>query len=258
MEKLSYWRLIGEVERIVKARVPGSHPAEWEEGPVTAGLLKSLASELDDTDVSGFRQGFTIRVAAFQQKGRKESANADISLLVHVAHRDGAVVDGAAFIECKLKQDRKRTFEAFRLPELKKLYRASPFSQVLFLDYEDITSYSSNRSVQFPPLEYGAWRGGIPMTPCTYAALIPTNVVVAQHVNDTSIYGFSSPLSSQLVYRYFHGFDLDLSEQSVLAARGQPTKKGVSAYLLAFSIFEEGCEAQEQTEINRKVWGPIE
>jgi len=258
MEKLSYWRLIGEVERIVKARVPGSHPAEWEERPVTAGLLARLASELDDTEVSGFRQGCTIRVAAFQQKGRKAPALADISLLVHVAHKDGAVVDGAAFIECKLKQDRKRTFDEFRLPELKKLYRASPFSQVLFLDYEDITAYSSNRSVQFPPMEYNTWRGGIPMTPCTYAALIPSNVVVAQHLNDTSIYGFSVPLSFQLVYRYFHGFDLDLSEQALLAARGQPTKKGSSEFLLALSVFEEGVEAREPEDINRKVWGPIE
>jgi hypothetical protein len=258
MEKISYWRLIGEVERIVKARVPGSHPADWDEEAVTAGLLKSIASELDDTEVSGFRQSFTMRLSAFRQKGKRDSASADISLLVRIVRKDGTGLQGAAFIECKLKQDRKRTFDSFRLPELKKIFRASPFSQVLFLDYEDITSYSSNRSVQFPPMEYSAWRGGVPMTPCTYATLIPTNVVIAQHLNDTSIYSFSVPLSHQLVYRYFHGFDLDLSEQAVLAAQGHPTKKGVSEYLLAFSVFEEGTEAQEQTDINRKVWGSIE
>jgi hypothetical protein len=258
MEKMTYWRLIGEVERIVKARVPGSHPAQWEEEAVTAGLLKSLASELDDTEISGFRQGFTMRLSAFRQKGKRDSAAADISLLVRIARKDGSTLEGAAFIECKLKQDRKRTFDGFRLPELKKMFRASPFSQVLFLDYEDITSYSSNRSAQFPPMEFSTWRGGVPMTPCTYAALIPANVVIAQHRNDTSIYGFSVPLSYQLVYRYFHGFDLDLSEQALLAAQGQPTKKGVSEYLLAFSVFEEGTEAQEETGINRKAWGPIE
>ncbi len=258
MEKLSYWRLIGEVERIVKARVPGSHPADWTEGTVTAGLLKSLASELDDTEVSGFRQGYTIRLSAHRQRGKRETTNADVSLLVRIAHRDGTVLDGAAFVETKLKQDRKRTFDGFRLPELKKLFRSSPFSQVLFLDYEDITSYSTNRSVQFPPLEYSPWRGGIPMTPCTYAAVIPTNIVIAQHLNDTSIYGYSVPLSYQIVYRYFHGFDLDLSEQAILAARGQPTKKGLSEFLLAFSVFEEGVESQEEADINGKVWGPIE
>ena len=258
MEKLSYWRLIGEVERIVKARVPGSHPGDWVEETVTAVLLKTLASELDDTEVSGFRQGYTIRMSAHRQRGKRETVNADISLLVRIAHRDGSTLEGAAFIETKLKQDRKRTFDAFRLPELKKLFRSSPFSQVLFLDYEDITSYSTNRSVQFPPMEYSPWRGGIPMTPCTYAAVIPTNIVVAQHLNDTSIYSYSVPLSYQIVYRYFHGFDLDLSEQALLAARGQPTKKGLSEFLLAFSVFEEGVEAREETEINRKVWAPIE
>jgi hypothetical protein len=65
-------------------------------------------------------------------------------------------------------------------------------------------------------------------------------------------------LSFQLVYRYFHGFDLDVSEQALLAARGQPTKKGLSEFLLALSVFEEGVEAQGQTDINRKIWGFIE
>jgi len=258
MEKLSYWRLIGEVERIVKACVPGSHPAGWVEDTVTARLLKTLASELDDTQVSGFRQEYTIRISAFRQKGKRETASADVSLLVHLARKDGTTLGGAAFIETKLKQDKKRTFDSFRLPGLKKIFRSSPFSQVLFLDYEDITSYSINRSVQFPPMEYSPWRGGIPTTPCTYAAMIPTNIVVAQHLNDTSIYGYSVPLSFQLVYRYFHGFDLDLSEQSLLAAQGYPTKKGLSEFLLTFSVSEEGVEAREQADIDRKQWGPIE
>ena len=258
MEKLSYWRLIGEIERIVKASVPGSHPTDWVEDTVTANLLKGLAAELDDTEVSGFRQGYTIRLSAFRQKGKRESVNADLSVLVRLAHRDGSRLEGAAFIETKLKLDRKRTFDSFRLPELKKIFRSSPFSQVLFLDYEDITSYSTNRSVQFPPMEYSPWRGGVPTTPCTYAAVIPTNIVIAQHLNDTSIYGFSVPLSFQIVYRYFHGFDLDLSEQALLAARGQPTKKGLSEFLLVFSVFEEGIETGEEPDLNRKVWGAIE
>ncbi|HUI70107.1 MAG TPA: hypothetical protein VL354_06270 [Spirochaetia bacterium] len=258
MEKMSFWRLIGEIERIVKARVPASHPGSWAEDSVIAGLVTSLASELNDTEVSGFRQGYTIRLSAFQHKGRREAPGSDISLLVHIARKDGATLDGAAFIEAKLKQDRKRTFESFRLPELKKLFRSSPFSHVLFLDYEDITSYSSNRSVQFPPMEYNPWRGGIPTTPCTYAALVPTNIVISQHLNDTSIYGFSVPLSYQLVYRYLHGLDLDLSEQALLAARGQPTKKSLSEFLLTFSIFEEGVQPVDVADLNRKVWGPVE
>ena len=258
MEKISYWRLIGEIERIVKASVPGSHPDGWKEETVMELLLRDLALELDDTEVGGFRQGYTIRLSAFRQKGKRESASADLSLLVRLRRRDGSNLEGAAFIETKMKQDRKRTFDSFRLPELKKLFRSSPFSQVLFLDYEDITAYSSNRSVQFPPLEYSPWRGGIPVTPCTYAVLIPTNVVIAQHLNDTSIYGYSAPFSSQLVYRYFHGFDLDLSEQAVLAARGQPTRKGLSAFMVCFSVYQEGMDAEEEPDINRKVWDPLE
>ncbi len=258
MEKLSYWRLIGEIERIVKTCVPGSHPTDWVEGTVTASLLRNLAGELDDTEISGFRQGSTIRLSAFHHKGKRESENADLSILVRIARKDGSRLEGAAFMETKLKQDRKRTFDSFRLPELKKIFRSSPFSQVLFLDYEDITSYSSNRSVQFPAMEYSPWRGGVPMTPCTYAAVVPANIVIAQHLNDTSIYGFSVPLSHQIVYRYFHGFDLDLSEQSILAARGQPTKKGMSEYLLAFSVFEEGIETEEEPDLNKKVWEPLD
>jgi hypothetical protein len=141
---------------------------------------------------------------------------------------------------------------------LKRVFRSSPFSQVLFFDYEDITSYSSNRSVQFPPLEYSPWRGGVPMTPCTYAAVIPANIVIAQHLNDTSIYGFAVPLSYQLIYRYFHGFDLDLSEQTLLTARGMPAKRGPSEFLLAFSVFEEGVDVEKEPDLNRKVWSVLE
>ncbi len=257
MDKTSYWRLIGEIERIVTDRVRGSHPSGWSEGAVVAGLLSSLAAGLDNTPVTGFRQACTVRLSAFRQKGTSEPAGADLSLLAHICHRDGSSLRGVAFIETKLKRDRKRTFDSFRLPELKKMFRASPFSQVLLLDYEDITSYSSNRSVQFPPLEYSPWRGGVPVTPCTYAVMIPANLVIAQHLNDTSIYGFSVPLSFQLVYRYVHGFDLDLSEQAVLAARGQPTKNGVSKFLLCLTVIEDGAEPGEDLDLNNTVWEPL-
>ncbi len=258
MEKTSYWRLIGEIERIVKDRVPASHPAGWAEDQVVAGLLSTLAAELDDTTVTGFRETHGVRLSAFRRKGKRETANADLSLLARVTRRDGSTLEGAAFIETKLKQDRKRTFDSFRLPELRRFFRGSPFSQVLFLDYEDITSYSSNRSVQFPPLEYSPWRGGVPVTPYTYAVVIPTSIVIAQHLNDTSIYGFSVPFSYQLVYRYFHGFDLDLSEQALLAARGQSTKKGLSEFLVCLTVTEEGADIAPAPDLDRAVWAPLE
>jgi hypothetical protein len=258
MENLSYWRLISEIERRIKDCVPGSHPRNWDVTFITEALARSFQTGLQGVMVTGFRSNFTITWSAYRQKGKPEAATSDLSLLVRIGRKDGTSHEGAAFIETKVKQDHKRTFDSFKLPELKKLFRSSPFSQVLFFDYEDITSYSSNRSVLFPALEYSPWRGGIPVTPCTYAVVVPANTVVSRHVNDTSIYDFSVPFSYQLIYRYFHGFDLDLTEQAVQAAKGQPTRKGFSRYLLCLTLEEEGAESAPEVDLNRKTWGPIE
>ncbi len=258
MEKLSYWRLMSEIERVVKECVPGSHPKNWDETFITEALVRNFQSGLQGATVTGFRNNFTITWAGYRQRGKLEAPTADVSLLVRISRKDGSTLEGAAFIEAKVKQDRKRTFESFRLPELKKLSRSSPYSQVLFFDYEDITSYSSNRSVLFPPLEYSPWRGGVPVTPCTYAVVIPAPIVVARHLNDTSIYDFSVPFSYEMVYRYFHGFDLDLSEQTLQAAKGNPTKKGLTHYLLCLTLVEEGADGEMELDLNRKTWAPLE
>jgi hypothetical protein len=260
MEKLSYWRLIGEIEKLVKECVPGSHPKNWEERHITESLLRGLCNGLNDLPVSGFRQDFIVQWEAFRGKSGDSAQNGDIALLVRIANRDGGVLEGAAFMDAKIKTDRKRTFEEFRLPDFKRILRNSPSAQVLLYDYEDITSYTSNRSVMFPPLEYSPWRGGVPITPCTYAVLAPAGLVVQRHINDTDLYKFSLPLSYQLIYRYCHGFDLDFSEQSLAAARGFPTRKGISAYLLCLSVTEEGADTQPRAELalNRSSWKALE
>jgi hypothetical protein len=260
MEKLSYWRLIGEIEKLVKDSVPGSHPKNWDERHVTESLLVGLCDNLNDVPVSGFRQDFLLQWEAFRGKSGDSPQNGDIALIVRIAGRDGALLEGAAFIDAKLKTDRKRTFEEFRQPDFKRILRNSSSAQVLLYDYEDITSYTSNRSVMFPPLEYSPWRGGVPITPCTYAVIAPAGVVVSRHINDTDLYKFSLPLSYQLIYRYCHGFDLDFSEQALAAARGFPTRKGLSAYLLCLSVTEEGADPQPKVELalNRSSWKALE
>ena len=260
MEKLSYWRLIGEIEKLVKECVPGSHPKNWEERHITESLLTGLCGDLNDVPISGFRQDLVLQWEAFRAKSGEPAQNADIALLVRIAHRDGSVLEGAAFIDAKIKTDRKRTFEEFRIPDFKRILRSSASAQVLLYDYEDITSYTSNRSVMFPPLEYSPWRGGVPITPCTYAVVAPAGLVVQRHINDTDLYKFSLPLSYQLIYRYCHGFDLDFSEQALAAARGFPTRKGTSSYLLCLSVTEEGADAQPKAELalNRAVWKAME
>ena len=260
MEKLSYWRVIGEIEKLVKECVPGSHPKSWEKRYVLEGLLKGLRGSLDGVPVGGFRRDLLLRWEAFHGKASESAQNGDLALLVRIAHRDGPTLEGVAFIDVKMKTDRKRTFEEFRIPDFKRILRNSPSAQVLLCDYEDITSYTSNRSVMFPPLEYSPWRGGVPITPCTYAVVAPAGIVVQRHLNDTDLYKFSLPLSYQLIYRYCHGFDLDFSEQAIAAARGFPTRKGASAYLLCLSVTEEGADEQPRVELalNRSSWKALE
>ncbi len=258
MEKLSYWRAMGEIEKLVQESVPGSHPRNWDVHFLTRKLLAGLRGSLQDAPITGFKSDFTVRWEPLARRQKGAADTAGIAVLTRLAFRDGTVLEGAAFLEARLKTDRKRTFESFALPQLKKAMRGSASTQVLFYDYEDITAYSSNRSVLFPPMEYSPWRGGLPVTPCTYAVVSPVNVVVAQHVNDTSIYRFSLPLSYQVVYRWWHGFDLDTSEQALAAARGMPGRRDPCAYLLAMTVAEEGADAAGGIELDRSGWKPLE
>ncbi len=188
MEKVSYWRAMGEIEKLVKESIPGSHPKSWEVHALTQRLLLGLQSNLQDAPITGFRSDFTVRCAALRHRPVEEESatnGATIAVVTRIVNRDGTLLEGASFLEARIKSDRKRTFEAFTLPPLRKSLRGSPFTQLLLFDYEDITAYSSNRSVAFPAMEYSPWRGGLPVTPCTYAVVSPLNVVLAQHLNDT-------------------------------------------------------------------------
>ncbi len=258
MEKLSYWKAMGEIERLVKESIPGSHPRNWDVHVLTQRLLSSLRGNLQNAPITGFKREFTIRWETLRRRQKEPAASAAVALLARIAHRDGAFLEGAAFLEPRVKTDGKRTFDSFALPQLRKSLRGSPFTQALLFDYEDITSYANNRSVLFPPMEFSPWRGGLPVTACTYAVVSPMNVVVAQRVNDTSIYRFSVPLSFQFVYRYWHGFDLDVSEPALLSARGFPARRDAPGYLLVMTVVEEGAEAPAEAELDLANWRPFE
>ena len=261
MEKVSYWRAMGEIEKLVKESIPGSHPKSWEVHALTQRLLLGLQSNLQGAPITGFRSDFTVECTALRRRPAEEAGAANgaaIAVVTRIANRDGTLLEGASFLEARIKSDRKRTFEAFTQPQLRKSLRGSPSTHLLLLDYEDITAYSSNRSVAFPAMEYSPWRGGLPVTPCTYAVVSPLNVVLAQHLNDTSLYRFSLPLSFQLVYRYWHGFDLDPSEQALQAARGFTSHREPCSYLLAMTVVEDGAEPPGALELERSAWRPLE
>lgn len=242
----------------------GSYPHEWDEDFVTFSILKGLRDRFQSATVTGFPEALSTHWSAFKCRGPKETRYGDVAILVRATGRDQQTVTGVALLEAKKRDAVSSRFKGLRRDQLERIAAHAPHSMVLFYDYDKIPVHPVDAASAF-----GGWPPGLsPGAPAyfvTNAVAAPINVVTAlvkdYGARDDSLYKRSVPFSHQLCFRYLRGFDLEMSEEAVLAARGYESRIGAHKYLLVVdvsSVEDREPPWEEDLLVNRDFWEPLD
>lgn len=221
------------MEEIFKSEIEGNFPYQWDEDHITRQILRSFRKNFRRISLFGFKHEIKINWEIYKFTGVAETIAGDIGLLVNVHLKSGNVIEGVAFIEAKKRKKDTIRFDALNKNQLKRLNRFSPFSRLLLYDYEDITQFPLNQSYlrSYKDFRYYNFR-----IENTFAVTIPINLVIANYSNNTNLYHLSLPFSYQLIYRYFHGLDLDYSRNAIDLFNTFPKSQGLPRYLMKISV----------------------
>jgi hypothetical protein len=231
--------------------VKENYRADWDEDFITRSILKGIRQQLHFTKVVGFKDRVRVEWIPYKLSGKAENKFGDIAILVKISYRDGDEIEGVAFLEAKKRKPGNEKFEALKFEQLKRIRRYAPSLMALLYDYNDITQFTD-----FDPNadeRYWGWY----YKPCTYAVVVPSNIVIHMKKRDTTLYKFSLPFSYQLIFRYFNGLDLEFGKAPIEIAKGYRIDKGLPTYLVAVSI-TYGKAEPEPVNFNRELFSKIE
>lgn len=241
-----------ELEGILEEQTTDNYPEDWDEDFITRSILKEMRNRLTPVTVFGLRQRMKIKWFAYKQAGTQERNFGDIALLVEIQYQGGDRVEGVAFFEAKKRSVNKTVFSEIRFPQLRRINRNATHSMVLLYDYEDITQFADFNARMGYPWSWFEWKA------CTYSVVVPISIVLNKNKKDTSLYKFSLPLSYQLFFRHFQGFDLEFQRKTIDIAKGYDKQKGTPKYLVIASIALGKAEPYTDISFNRDAFGELE
>src|SRR6266851_2144617 len=91
------------VEQAAGEAVRSHFPLDWKEDAITHDLLIRMRSNLRHITLQTARQPVEIEWEVYKLHGRRETAFGDIGLLVRYAVPGAGTVEGAGFLEAKLR-----------------------------------------------------------------------------------------------------------------------------------------------------------
>jgi hypothetical protein len=239
-DPLEVLQLTDLLEKTIDSFIKNLTPHEWDEDFITRGLLKHLRSSLSGIKLKGKDYRKNIKWEPYKLTGNPETKFGDIALVVNISYKDGTNINGAAFLEAKIRYREETTFDAMKDTQAKRILTNAPRAQYLLYDYEDITNFLDIPSeIRFFDYRRSAF---VPFIPKTRSVCVPLNLADSSGIEDTLLYRYGTPLSFMLACRYFQGLDLEFDDISKKVATGYLEQFGKPRYILKIDITEEGAE----------------
>lgn len=247
------FELISKIETKIIPSITECYPYEWNEDFITLSLLKSIRKNFHCIDYFGWQETDNIHWSAYKCNGTIENKYGDIGVLVKLIYKDGRVLEGVGFIEAKRRYVGKLTFDAIKLPQLKRITTNFPYSYTMLYDYEPITGFVANYSI--PPNDEKS--RGLASTPYTHALVVQSHTILATTAKDKSLYKHGMPFSYLLVNRYFNGMDLNFDKKTIEDIKGFHTEKSYVSYLMNVTVYEPGTNFEEKPSINLNMYTEV-
>jgi hypothetical protein len=190
--------LVDDIEYSFTEIVEECGDYDWDENHITYSLMRKFREKLSHRQVH--YQGFSKIVdwLSFKNRGKIETTNGDITMLVNIQFSSGERLCGASFLEAK-RDNGDAQFNALNVTQLERIHSESPYSHLLLY-----TKKRQDLPRKFP--HDGNWKSYFWATPCNTA--IPLLKQLTPAITGRLL-RVTMPFSMLLTQRYFWGLDLD-------------------------------------------------
>lgn len=222
------------IENELRRIVQESHPLDWKEDVITHELMKALRRRLDSTTLHGLHYPITMDWEIYKLHGTRESTHGDVGMLFRYLLPSGAIVEGAGFLEAKIRGRESVKFHAVRHDQVSRILERSPHTQLLLYDYTSVTVLDDVGTFDRGDydMRFASKLGYRSYARVTHGPVLPLSLAAAVNHYDDTLYRFCHSLSHQFTRRYFHLHDLDFTEAAIRAVKGFPCELGSPNYIM--------------------------
>jgi hypothetical protein len=253
-----------ELEAIIEhqlAEVIQRHfPLDWKEDPITHDLMIRFRNSFRQITLYGLRYPVQIDWEVYKLHGRRETAHGDIGVLVRYRLPSGADVEGAGFLEAKVRGRDSTKFHQLKHEQVHRILARSPQTRLLLYDYNAVPVLGGDTGLD-PEWEWHPHplrRRHLGQVPVTHGPTVPLELAAAVNQFDDGLYRFAHSLSFQFARRFFQLHDLDFREAAVQAVKGFPTELGAPNVVMVVRAAVLGQELPEAFTPNQDVYGRFE
>lgn len=249
------------IEQRITRTIEQHFPLDWKEDPITHRLMIELRDEFKHNRLQGVRgreSDTQLEWEVYKLHGSRETAYGDVGLLVRQRMPDGAVLEGAGFLEAKVRGRDTNKFLQVRHDQVTRLLSSSTACRLLLYDYNPVTILDYQDEL----LSQNYWHPHEPYRfqgrRTTHAPVLPLALAAALNVYDDSLYSYCHSLSYQICRRYLAMHDLDFTAPAIAAVRGFATAIGAPRYIIVVDLTPFGQEPPEPFRPNDNLYGALD
>lgn len=245
------------LEEELKSLIIESFPLSWREDVVSYNLAKRLQTNFSEIQLDGAQYPVTINWEVYKLSGTPEVNHGDFGILVRYRLLEGTVIEGAGFLEAKLRDRKSSEFKQVREEQCRRQLERSPQTRLLLYDYRPavVLDYPPDAShwSRFPAWFYRRDSRGL----VSHGPNLPLQLAMAIGQFDDSLYRFCYSFPQQFTRRYFNLLDLDFSEKAIQAVKGFPGSLGSPNIVMVIRI-AEGAARSEEFQPNDNLYQRLE
>ena len=246
------------LEREIATIVRKNFPLDWKEDVISHSIAKCMRNQFRKTTLRGIRIPLDIEWESYKLHGPRESDHVDIGVLISYRLPSGKVLEGAGFIEAKLRARNSTKFTQVRPKQVNRILKRSPMTRLLLYDYNPVVVLDNLDDEYYFRRLYGHSSSHTSVT--THTPVLPLNLAAAINQYDDELYRYCYSLAHQFVYRYFHLHDLDFSKVAIDAVKGFPGTLGSPNIVMVVRVATEGQELPgvENSKLNSNTYTVLE
>jgi hypothetical protein len=247
------------IERDVQEIIRGHFPLDWKEDVISHELARRFRCYKKFT-LYGLRNPLDVDWEIYKLHGKRETNHGDFGLLIRYRLPSGDVIEGAGFIEAKLRGRDSTKFQQVRHEQVTRILSRSPQTRLMLYDYNPVAvldpSLDLNDTDYF--LRPNLRMQGHGTASISHAPVLPLQLAATVNHYDDSLYRFCHSISHQFTRRYINLHDLDFSEAAVNAVKGYPSELGSPNYVMIIRATVQGQELPESLHLDKDLYGEFE
>jgi hypothetical protein len=236
------------IERELREIIEERYPLDWKEDVITHELARRFRNHFRRITLHGIRYPLEVEWEIYKLHGSRETAHGDIGLLIRYKLPAGTLLEGAGFLEAKLRDRNSSRFFQARPDQVNRILARSPQTRLLLYDYRPVPvldePFDSDFDWDFLPHPF--YRKHLDRSLVTHGPVLPLQLAATINQYDDTLYRFCYSLAHQFSRRYFHLHDLDFSQPAIQTVKGFPTELGSPNIIMVIRAAVRGQELPEE------------